>query len=83
MKALLTLGALLLTFNIVAQNGLVKEADGLFDKYSFPESLEIYQDAWKQDSSSAHVARQVGLCMRKLGMLEESGPWFMRAIELR
>lgn len=83
MKALLTLGALLLTFNIVAQNGLVKEADGLFDKYSFPEALEIYQDAWKQDSSSAHVARQVGLCMRKLGMLEESGPWFMRAIELR
>ena len=41
MKALLTLGALLFTFNIVAQNGLVKEADGLFDKYSFPEALEI------------------------------------------
>ncbi|MFM1930990.1 MAG: photosystem chlorophyll a apoprotein [Bacteroidota bacterium] len=83
MKALLTLSALLLTFNIFAQRGLTEEADRLFDKFSYPEALDYYRDAWQQDSTSAHTARQIGLCMRKLGMLEESGAWFMRAIELK
>lgn len=82
MKKFILFIALIASIGASAQNSMIEEGDYYFDKFNFPEAMQFYLEAYQGDSSNAYVARHIGLCMRKLGMLEESADYFFKAIEL-
>ncbi|WP_306641514.1 OmpA family protein [Sanyastnella coralliicola] len=71
-----------LAMSAVSQEALIERGDKLFDKFNYGEALYYYQDAFAEDSTSIYSVRHIGLCMRKLGMMEESGLWFLKAIDM-
>lgn len=82
MKHFALLIALFGCLSISAQNSLLEEGDYYFDKFNFPEAMQFYLEAYQGDSVNPYIARHIGLCMRKLGMLEGSAQYFFKAIEL-
>ncbi len=68
--------------SLSAQHSLLEEGDYYFDTFNFPEAMQFYLEAYQGDSVNPYIARHIGLCMRKLGMPEESADYFFRALEL-
>lgn len=65
-----------------AQRTAGDRADKLFDKFNFAEALDEYLFQLGKDSTNVHLNRQIGLCLRKLGLIEQSTSWFDRVIDL-
>lgn len=79
----LTLFVILLGLTSQAQQSLLERGDKLFDKFNFAEAILYYQDAFNEDTLNVYAAEHIGLCLRKLGMIKESGQWFLKTIELK
>lgn len=83
MKKLTLLSLLfLLTLSVFAQRKATGRADKLFDKFNYAEALDEYLYTLQSDSADVHNNRMIGLCFRKLGLIEKSTEWFERVIDL-
>lgn len=83
MKTIVTLSLLfLLAVPVLAQRKIAERADKNFDKFNYAEALDLYLYSLDNDSNDVHVNRMIGLCFRKLGLIEKSTQWFERVIDL-
>ncbi len=78
-KTLVVLAILFCSIGLHAQSN-TSRADKLFDKFNYAEALDEYFRLRQRDSLNVHINRQIGICFRKLGLIEQSTPWFEQVI---
>jgi outer membrane protein OmpA-like peptidoglycan-associated protein/tetratricopeptide (TPR) repeat protein len=81
-KLILTYLFVIPALALLAQSSVKERGDKLMDKFNYAEALGYYEVAFEEDSTDVAVVRNIGLCLRKLGMIEKSGDWFLKAIQL-
>ena len=77
----LALFASLFCFAGWGQTSASDRADKLFDKFNYAEALDEYFYQHERDTADVHVNRQIGLCLRKLGLIAQSTEWFWKVID--
>jgi len=83
MKKYVALTLVLLCGNIVlAQKTDLERGNKYFDKFDFGQALEMYQLAYEQDQSNPELTRRIGLCLRRLGGIDQSALWFKRTLDI-
>lgn len=83
MKKYVALTLVLLCGNIVlAQKTDLERGNKYFDKFDFGQALEMYELAYEQDQSNAELTRRIGLCLRRLGGIDQSAIWFKRTLDI-
>ena len=56
--------------------------DKYFDKFDYAVAMESYLMAYEGNTQDAEVTRKIGLCLRKLGSIDESAEWFKRTLDM-
>ena len=83
MKKYVALTLVLLCGNIVlAQKTDLERGNKYFDKFDFGQALEMYELAYEQDQSNPELTRRIGLCLRRLGGIDQSALWFKRTLDI-
>lgn len=82
MKKLFTPLFLAITLIAGAQKSDKEFADKYFDKFDYGLALETYYVAHDINPEDPEVTRRIGLCLRKLGSIDESADWFKTTLDM-
>jgi outer membrane protein OmpA-like peptidoglycan-associated protein len=62
------------------QRMTIKMADRYFKDFAFVDAIELYEYAYRKDTTNAHVVRQIAECYRNIGKTEKVEFWLKKLI---
>lgn len=78
---LLTAACLAITTPIWAQNSLLKEANELYEQFSYPKAIEVYQKILEKDKDNAEAMEKLAHCHRLTSNSRKAEFWYKKAIK--
>ncbi|NQX92046.1 MAG: hypothetical protein HRT74_07995, partial [Flavobacteriales bacterium] len=82
MKKILLALMIACAFSATAQKTDKDFGDKYFDKFDYGLALESYMVAHEMDPNDPEITRRIGLCLRKLGSIDESTEWFKKTLDI-
>lgn len=67
---------------VLAQKSDLERGNKYFDKFDFGQALEMYELAYEHEKDNPELTRRIGLCLRRLGGIDQSAEWFKKTLDL-
>jgi len=82
MKTLVLYICIFLTsITLYAQSGKVKQADKLFNKFSYMKAIKLYQSELQKRPNNLHVHKKLGDCYMLLRQPQKAAPYYKKVVK--
>jgi len=68
------------SLTLYAQSGKVKQADKLFNKFSYMKAIKLYQSELEKRPNNLHVYKKLGDCYMLLRQPQKAAPYYKRVV---
>ena len=69
------------SITLYAQSGKVKQADKLFNKFSYMKAIKLYQSELQKRPNNLHVHKKLGDCYMLLRQPKKAAPYYKRVVK--
>jgi len=70
------------SITLYAQSGKVKQADKLFNKFSYMKAIKLYQSELQKRPNNLHVYKKLGDCYMLLRQPQKAAPYYKRVVKI-
>jgi len=79
-KLVLYICIFLSSITLYAQSGKVKQADKLFNKFSYMKAIKLYQSELQKKPNDLHVHKKLGDCYMLLRQPQKATPHYKNVV---
>jgi len=80
-KLVLYICIFLSSITLYAQSGKVKQADKLFNKFSYTKAIKLYKSALQKKPNNLHIHKKLGDCYMLLRQPQKAAPHYKNVVE--